>query len=81
MKKTTSFHLEQDILSEIEEYKKVHNLSSRNIALERMLLERRFLINMTTIKNTDAATIPVKAEKKKTFIGSSAENSFNNMPD
>ena len=85
MKKTTSFHLEQDILSEIEEYKKVHNLSSRNIALERMLLERRFLINMPTIKNTDAATTPVKAEKKeekkKTFIGSSVENSFNTMPD
>ena len=44
---------------------------------------------MPTIKNTDAATIPVKAEKKeekkeekkKTFIGSSVEKSFNTMPD
>ena len=45
MKKTTSFHLEEDILNEIEAYKKEYNLSSRNVALERMLLERRFLIN------------------------------------
>ena len=45
MKKTTSFHLEEDILNEIESYKKEYNLSSRNVALERMLLERRFLIN------------------------------------
>ena len=85
MKKTTSFHLEQDILSEIEEYKKVHNLSSRNIALERMLLERRFLINMPTIKNTDAATIPVKAEKKEekknSILKKSINKAFDDMAD
>lgn len=83
MKKTTSFHLEEDILNEITEYQKEHNLSSRNIALERMLLERRFLIRMSISPQVGAA--PVKAEKKeekkKTFIGSSVENSFNNMPD
>ena len=87
MKKTTSFHLEEDILNEIEEYKKEHNLSSRNIALERMLLERRFLVRMPiaaqSVAQIEAA--PVKLEKneenKKTFIGSSAENSFNTMPD
>lgn len=87
MKKTTSFHLEEDILNEIEEYKKEHNLSSRNIALERMLLERRFLVRMPiaaqSVAQIEAAPVKLEKneEKKKTFIGSSAENSFNTMPD
>lgn len=46
MKRTTSFHLESDILEEIELYKKKYRLSSKNIALERMLLERRNLLNI-----------------------------------
>lgn len=45
MKKTRSLHLEEDIWTEIDQYKEHYNLSSRNVALERMLLERRFLIN------------------------------------
>ena len=49
MKKTTSFHLEQDILSEIEEYKKVHNLSSRNIALETISLLKGLPIRLHII--------------------------------
>lgn len=83
MKKTTSFHLEEDILNEIEEYKREYNLSSRNIALERMLLERRFLMKMPIAAQTGTAPIKIekKEERKKTFIGSSVENSFNNMPD
>ena len=52
-----------------------------------MLLERRFLVRMPiaaqSVAQIEAA--PVKLEKnekkKKTFIGSSAENSFNTMPD
>lgn len=39
MKKSTSFHLEEDILKYITDYQEEHNLSSRNIALERMILE------------------------------------------
>ena len=70
MKKTTSFHLEEDILNEIEEYKKEHNLSSRNIALERMLLERRFLVRMPiaaqSVAQIEAA--PVKLEKNEENI-------------
>lgn len=45
MKKTRSLHLEEDIWTEIDQYKEHYKLSSRNVALERMLLERRFLIN------------------------------------
>ena len=59
MKKTTSFHLEEDILNEIESYKKEYNLSSRNVALERMLLERRFLIN-SPIQKEVAVPVEVK---------------------
>lgn len=44
MKRTTSFHLEADLLDEISEYQKKYNLSSRNVALERMILERRYLL-------------------------------------
>lgn len=47
MKRTTSFHLESDILQEIELYQKKYRLSSKNIALERMLLERRNLLKVT----------------------------------
>lgn len=75
MKKTTSFHLEEDILNEIEEYKKEHNLSSRNIALERMLLERRFLVRMPiaaqSVAQIEAARIKLEKneEKKKHLLG------------
>lgn len=64
MKKTTSFHLEEDILNEIESYKKEYNLSSRNVALERMLLERRFLINSPIQKEVE---VKVKEEKKNSI--------------
>ena len=63
MKKTTSFHLEEDILNEIEAYKKEYNLSSRNVALERMLLERRFLINAPIQKEVAVAPVEVKVKE------------------
>lgn len=61
MKRTTSFHLESDILQEIELYQKKYRLSSKNIALERMLLERRNLlkvsnnleVNKSALKDTE----------------------------
>lgn len=84
MKKTTSFHLEEDILKEIDDYKKEYNLSSRNVALERMLLERRFFIR-TPVASQPIQEAPVKVEKKeekkKTFIGSSVDKSYDSMPD
>lgn len=90
MKKTTSFHLEEDILEEIENYKKINKLSSRNVALERMLLERRnFLMLLESMsKNTDKKYITeditkeVKdVNKKDSIIGKSVGNSMANMPD
>ena len=39
MKKGTSFYLEEDILNEIEIYKKENGLNSKNTALERLILD------------------------------------------
>lgn len=82
MKKTTSFHLEEDILNEIEAYKKEYNLSSRNVALERMLLERRFLINSPIQKEVAVPVeIKVKEEKKNSILKKSINKSFDDMAD
>lgn len=57
MKRTTSFHLESDILQEIELYQKKYRLSSKNIALERMLLERRNLLKVTNNLDVDKSSL------------------------
>lgn len=83
MKKTTSFHLEEDILNEIEAYKKEYNLSSRNVALERMLLERRFL-RIAPIQKEVAAVpveVKVKEEKKNSILKKSINKAFDDMAD
>lgn len=82
MKKTTSFYLEEDILNEIEAYKKEYNLSSRNVALERMLLERRFLINSPIQKEVAVPVeVKVKEEKKNSILKKSINKSFDDMAD
>ena len=82
MKKTTSFHLEEDILNEIEAYKKEYNLSSRNVALERMLLERRFLLNSPIQKEVAVPVeVKVKEEKKNSILKKSINKSFDDMAD
>ena len=82
MKKTTSFHLEEDILNEIEAYKKEYNLSSRNVALERMLLERRFLINSPIQKEVAVPVeVKVKEEKKNSILKNSINKSIDDMAD
>jgi hypothetical protein len=82
VKKTTSFHLEEDILNEIESYKKEYNLSSRNVALERMLLERRFLINSPIQKEVAVPVeVKVKEEKKNSILKKSINKSFDDMAD
>lgn len=83
MKKTTSFHLEQDILDEIESYKNKYNLSSRNVALERMLLERRNIMNfqgiLTGEKKVDSNNDGTEIIKDK--ITRSIDNCYSDMPD
>lgn len=90
MKKSSTFNLEQDIYNEIEEYRKTYNLSSRNIALERMLLERRIMLSMRDIPNIKGNPIVKDIQKVnqneeqtsiKSIFDSSLEESFNNMPE
>lgn len=87
MKRTTSFNLEKDTLDEIELYKKKYNLSSRNVALERMLLERRnffmFLDRLAINNEIRYINEDIKTEVKKeeSIIGKSVGNSMANMPD
>lgn len=81
MKKTTSFHLEEDILEEIEEYKEKYKLSSRNVALERMLLERRNILSfqINTFPNRNDYVDIDKKEKNK--LSKSIESTYNDMPE
>jgi len=89
MKKSSTFNLEQDIYDQIELYKVTYNLSSRNIALERMLLERKELIDMKEIllnkkdiRQED--TMSKKCDslgKSNSMLDNSLKDSFNNMPD
>ena len=87
MKRTTSFNLEKDTLDEIELYKEKYNLSSRNVALERMLLERRnffMFLDRVSINNEDRhinEDMNKEANKKDSSIGNSVGNSMANMPD
>lgn len=87
MKITTSFNLEKDTLNEIELYKEKYNLSSRNVALERMLLERRnffmFLDKVSTNNEERHINEDINKEvnKKDSIIGKSVGNSMANMPD
>ena len=87
MKRTTSFHLEEDILKEIEQYKKDHNLSSRNVAIERMIIERRTVIKLNEIllnKEVAEVVAPVESNTKNNVISKyekSIEHSFDEMGD
>ena len=86
MKKTSSFNLEEDTFNEILEYKEKYNLSSRNVALERMLLERRML--MLTLNNSNATKVDLgnklkenKQDESNDMLKKSIIDSYNDMPD
>lgn len=86
MKKTTSFHLEEDIIAEIEAYKEKFNLSSRNVALERMLLERRNILSLPGVLVSNNPIEYEAEESKKVLLEDdklkkSIDNSFSEMPD
>lgn len=51
-KKGTTIRLSDDMWEEIEDYQNKYNLDNKNIAIERMLFERRILSNcMNTLNN------------------------------
>ena len=91
MKKSRSLHLEEDIWTEIDNYKDKHKLSSRNAAVERMFIERRMLLMMheKSFKNEDIGDIKNDNTPNKEVVDSrindtlknTIADSFNNMPD
>lgn len=92
MKISRSYQLEQDISDEIKEYQEKYNLSSRNIALERMLLERRNILTVLSMLKSNNNLISdinvnnefndnINTEKEDDFILESMRNINNSMPD
>lgn len=92
MKKTSSFNLEEMTYNEIMRYKEDHNLSSRNMALEMMLLERRNMLKMleynsnkinglSSFNNSFTKIEEELEDKSNDFISNSVEDSFMSMPD
>lgn len=89
MKISRSYQLEQDISDEIKEYQEKYNLSSRNVALERMLLERRNILTVLSMLKSNDNLIDINvnnddninAEKEDDFILESMRNINNSMPD
>lgn len=92
MKKTSSFNLEEMTYNEIMKYKEDHNLSSRNMALEMMLLERRNMLKMleynsnkindlSSFNNSFTKLEEDRENKNNDFISNSVEDSFMSMPD
>lgn len=78
MKKTSSVHLEEDMWEEILAYQKVNKLSSKNIALERMLLERRILIqilNNNSLIQNNLSTPPSQTSNVNQILDVKVEDS------
>lgn len=90
MKISRSLHLEEDIWAEIDNYKDKYKLSSRNAAVERMLIERRMLFmmydkplkieNVNSVKNNPPIE-EIKDSRINNDIKNAIDNSYNNMPD
>lgn len=78
MKKTSSLHLEEDMWEEILAYQKANKLSSKNIALERMLLERRILIqilNNNSLIQNNLSTPPSQTSNVNQILDVNVEDS------
>lgn len=91
MKKSRSLHLEEDIWTEIDNYKDKYKLSSRNAAVERMFVERRMLLMMhdksfnnedvSDVKNDNPPSKEVEDSRISYKLKNTIDNSFDNMPD
>lgn len=68
-KKGTTIRLSDDIWEEIEDYQNKNNLDNKNIAIERMLFERRILSNcMNTLNNLNITVSGVTAQVQQETI-------------
>lgn len=88
-KKSSTVHLEQSTWDEIEKYQKENGITGRNDAIERMLLERRLLMNLNirpySAQDAQNKIQPVKELKEEPEELRAADEaingSFNDMPD
>lgn len=79
---TSSVSLEKDIWDEIIKYQNKYDLSSRNVALERMLLERRMLIQIKDIPKNENVIKKIPNENiKNDIFDESINNTFAKMPE
>lgn len=88
MKVTTSFNLEENTLNDIMEYKAKYKLSSRNMALELMLNERKTMARILEHLSLNAnASAPASSKsvdsdiKKNDAVKNSIMSSYDSMPD
>lgn len=87
-KKTSSYSLSQDIYDEIEEYRIENRIATKSQALERMLLERRFMLQQGVGYRNEAPCVAeapkptvTKPKKKESKIRNTINDIMNNMPD
>ncbi|WP_297429783.1 hypothetical protein [Clostridium sp.] len=79
---TSSVSLEKDIWDEIIKYQNKYDLSSRNVALERMLLERRMLLQIKDIPKNENVIKKIPNENiNNDLLNESINNTFANMPE
>lgn len=68
-KKGTTIRLSDDIWEEIEDYQNKNKLDNKNIAIERMLFERRILSNcMNTLNNLNITVSGVTAQVQQETV-------------
>lgn len=94
MKQSTSIHIAEDIMKEIDDYKNKYNIS-RSAAIERMLLERRFFMQYNVsgtntnseVNNSSKEVVkkdeitPKKESKLSSNMRQSIFNTFESIPD
>ncbi len=86
-KKSSTVHLEQSTWDEIARYQKEYDISSRNDAIERMLVERRVLLgirsHISPSKNEEFKVDNIKNNDNKDFglLDEAIFNSDEEMPE
>ena len=79
-KKGTTIRLSDDIWEEIEKYMIDHKLDNKNIAVERMLFERRILSNfMNTLNNLNITVSGVNTQVQSEIVCDKDNNKDENQ--
>lgn len=86
MKKTISFSIEEDIIKYIDNYKDSNNLSSRSAALERIVLNSKYICLEEVVKSIVSGLDLkkeeiIKVDTIKDEFDDNIADSFDSMPD